>query len=304
MDTLLGTLTQSENATELADNWARLAAHFDTLFTTEQSIDKLRQTVLQLGMMGALTESHHDLMPPPNSLETLRAEKEEIARKTQMKAPKTPAESSADETPYRLPNSWLWARVGDVIALKHGYAFKSSYFSENEGPLVLTTPGNFHEKGGFRDRGVKTKYYEGPVDEEFVLKAHDLIIPMTEQAPGLLGSAAFIPEDGKVYLHNQRLGKLLFNKAHFDPRFIYWFFNSKLLRNELARTCSGTTVRHTSPAKVAAAFIPVPSIRTQKEIVKKIDELTALCDQLKERLNQASETRNQLAEAVVEGALN
>jgi len=30
----------------------------------------------------------------------------------------------------------------------------------------------------------------------------------------------------------------------------------------------------------------------------------ALCDQLKERLNQASETRCQLAEAVVEGALN
>ena len=37
VDTLLGTLTQSENATELADNWARLAAHFDTLFTTVRS---------------------------------------------------------------------------------------------------------------------------------------------------------------------------------------------------------------------------------------------------------------------------
>ena len=44
VDTLLGTLTQSENAAELAENWARLAAHFDTLFTTEQSIDKLKQT--------------------------------------------------------------------------------------------------------------------------------------------------------------------------------------------------------------------------------------------------------------------
>lgn len=54
VDTLLGTLTQSKNTTELADNWARLAAHFDTLFTTEQSIDKLKQTILQLAVMGPI----------------------------------------------------------------------------------------------------------------------------------------------------------------------------------------------------------------------------------------------------------
>lgn len=54
VDTLLGTLAQSDNVTELADNWARLAEHFDTLFTTEQSIDKLKQTILQLAVMGAV----------------------------------------------------------------------------------------------------------------------------------------------------------------------------------------------------------------------------------------------------------
>jgi type I restriction enzyme S subunit len=42
VDTLLGTLTQSENAAELADNWARLAAHFDTLFTNRASTSSSR----------------------------------------------------------------------------------------------------------------------------------------------------------------------------------------------------------------------------------------------------------------------
>jgi type I restriction enzyme S subunit len=303
MDTLLGTLTQSENATKLADNWTRLTAHFDTLFTTEKSIEKLKQAILQLGMMGVLTPSNHGLNSPPIPLEVIKAEKEAISRKEKIKAQKLLEESRDDEGPYKLPADWKWARVGDVIALKHGYAFKSSYFSENEGPFVLTTPGSFHETGGFRDRGLKTKYYEGPVDKEFLLKPHDLIIPMTEQAPGLLGSAALIPNDEKTYLHNQRLGKLIFSKTHFNPKFIYWFFNSKILRNELARTCSGTTVRHTSPSKVSAAFIPIPDLSTQSEIAEKIDELMALCDRLKERLNQASETRCQLAGTVVEEAL-
>jgi len=46
--TLLGTLTQSADAAELAANWQRLAEHFDTLFTTESSLDALKQTILQL----------------------------------------------------------------------------------------------------------------------------------------------------------------------------------------------------------------------------------------------------------------
>ncbi|EMK6695314.1 restriction endonuclease subunit S, partial [Vibrio cholerae] len=42
--TLLDTLTNSADADELMQNWARISEHFDTLFTTEESIDQLKQT--------------------------------------------------------------------------------------------------------------------------------------------------------------------------------------------------------------------------------------------------------------------
>jgi len=51
-------------------------------------------------------------------------------------------------------------------------------------------------------------------------------------------------------------------------------------------------------------WIPIPPLEEQHRIVQKVDELMALCDQLKERLNQASETRCQLAEAVVSQAVS
>ncbi|MGL5090586.1 MAG: restriction endonuclease subunit S [Aeromonas sobria] len=54
VETLLATLTNSVNADELAQNWARLSTHFDTLFTTEASIDALKQTILQLTVTGTL----------------------------------------------------------------------------------------------------------------------------------------------------------------------------------------------------------------------------------------------------------
>jgi hypothetical protein len=36
--------------------------------------------------------------------------------------------------------------LGDLIEIKHGFAFKSEFFSA-EGPYYLLTPGNFREGG-------------------------------------------------------------------------------------------------------------------------------------------------------------
>ncbi|WIE07919.1 MULTISPECIES: restriction endonuclease subunit S [Providencia] len=57
VETLLATLTDSQNEKELSENWSRINQHFDTLFTTEASIDALKQTILQLAVMGLLIEN-------------------------------------------------------------------------------------------------------------------------------------------------------------------------------------------------------------------------------------------------------
>ena len=42
----------------------------------------------------------------------------------------------AEEEPYKLPNNWIWSRLGDISKFKNGYAFKSTEFVENGIPLV------------------------------------------------------------------------------------------------------------------------------------------------------------------------
>jgi len=64
---------------------------------------------------------------------------------------------------------------GDFFKIKHGYAFKSEYFSSS-GEYVLLTPGNFFEEGGYRDRGDKQKYYKGSFPNEYLLNKGDLPI--------------------------------------------------------------------------------------------------------------------------------
>lgn len=59
VDALLATLANSADAADLA-NWALLESHFDTLFTTEASIDALKQTILDLAMRGKLSEGEQN----------------------------------------------------------------------------------------------------------------------------------------------------------------------------------------------------------------------------------------------------
>lgn len=308
VEVLLAALTESKDVNDFQANWQRISEHFDLLFTTELSIEQLKQTILQLAVMGKLVPQNPIDEPASVLLEKITEEKAQliadknITSKRQKQKP-LPAITD-DEKPFALPSRWEWARVGDLLSLKNGYAFKSKYFVENKTEYILATPGNFYEEGGFRHRGDKTKYYDGPVDSDFVFESGDLIIPMTEQAAGLLGSAAFVPKDQNKYLHNQRLGKLSPYSNLTTLEFIYLFFNSSFLREELARTCTGMKVRHTSPDRILTVLIPVMPPKEQIRIVAKVEQLMALCDQLKARLSDAQTTQLHLADAVVESALS
>ncbi|WP_374418892.1 restriction endonuclease subunit S [Stutzerimonas kunmingensis] len=300
---LLGSLTQATDAEDFAASWQRLAEHFHTLFTTEPSIDALKQTLLQLAVMGKLVPQDPSDEPASELLKQIAEEKAQLVAQGKIKKQTLLADSLEKNKPFEVPEAWEWCRVSDLISIKHGYAFSSAYFCESASSYVLTTPGSFFEAGGFRDRGDRTKYYCGPVDQEFALHAGDLIVAMTEQAAGLLGSTAFVPKDEKIYLHNQRLGKLIFDSETVFSGYIFHYFNGAYFRSCIADSSTGMKVKHTSPGKIGAVFFPLPPLAEQHRIVAKVDQLMALCDQLKTRLTQARQLNEQLATALVEQAV-
>jgi type I restriction enzyme S subunit len=166
--------------------------------------------------------------------------------------------------------------LGERIRVKHGFAFQSKYFSSS-GKYVLLTPGNFREEGGYRDRGDKQKFYIGEIPKKYVLKKGDLLVAMTEQAPGLLGSPIIIPESNK-FLHNQRLGLLEFDRKYFNTHFLFYLFNTLSIRRIIHAKATGTKVRHTSPKKLEEIAIQYPPLELQNDfaaIVQKVQALKA-----------------------------
>ena len=170
--------------------------------------------------------------------------------------------------------SWRDIKLGETFSVKHGFAFKSTYFS-NAGSHLVLTPGNFHEEGGFRLKPGKDRAYCGDFPEDYVLKKGDLIVAMTEQGPGLLGSSAIVPE-GNRYLHNQRLGLIeSLDKSVLNKRFLYHLFNTRGVRGQINGSASGTKVRHTAPERIYRVRVRIPHIECQKRIA---DVLSAYDD--------------------------
>ena len=118
VETLLTTLTDSTTPEELAENWARLAEHFDTLFTTEHSIDQLKQTILQLAVMGRLVPQDTSDEPASVLLEKIAAEKARLVKEKKIKKQKALPVISGQGKPFALPQGWVFARFEDVVDIQ------------------------------------------------------------------------------------------------------------------------------------------------------------------------------------------
>lgn len=146
-----------------------------------------------------------------------------------------------------MAGDWKKVTLGELFKVKHGFAFKSEYFTNEPQTTVLVTPGNFSIGGGFQDG--KRRYYKGPIPEGYVLKPGQVVVTMTDLSKGsdTLGYAARIPNDSTVWLHNQRIGLLEFNDdVPTSPRFIEYLLRTREYRSWIVGSATGTTVKHTS----------------------------------------------------------
>jgi type I restriction enzyme S subunit len=180
--------------------------------------------------------------------------------------------------------------LGDLISIKHGYAFESDYYG-SEGPYVLLTPGNFLENGCFRWLEDKQKFFCGAVPSEFVLTPDDMLVAMTEQAPGLLGSTLFVPDD-RIYLHNQRLGLIrLKDESRLCKNYLHYFFSLPAIRRQISAESTGTKVKHTSPDRLYGIRLSPPPLPEQRKIAEILRTWDAAIQKL-EALRAAKERRH------------
>ncbi|HEX6904864.1 MAG TPA: restriction endonuclease subunit S [Thermoanaerobaculia bacterium] len=187
---------------------------------------------------------------------------------------------------------WRQVRLGDLIEVKHGWPFKSELMTEElTGSPIVVNIGNFNYTGGFRFESTTLREYRGSYPEEYELQPGSILLVMTCQTAGgeILGIPARIPSDDRVYLHNQRLGKVVIREPEsVDEGYLYYIFISQEFNRELFLSATGTKILHTSPSRIEAFRFYLPPIREQALISRVLGCLDDKID-LNRRMNQTLE---------------
>lgn len=302
VETLLATLTDSCDADELTQNWARLSTHFNTLFSTEASIDALKQTILQLAVMGKLVPQDPSDEPASALLERIAAEKAQLVKEKKIKKEKPLPAISEEEKPFGLPQGWEWCRlehISEVITKGSSPKWQGINYTDNSEDVLFVTSENVD---AFRLKFDNEKYVErhfNEIESRSILKKNDILMNIVGAS---IGRTAIFDVD-KVANINQAVCLIRIMRGASSLVYLLNFFNSIICVSYMYDKQVDNARANLSMGNIAQFVIPIPPLEEQHRIVAKVDELMTLCDQLKSRLQTSQQTQLALAESLVEGAL-
>ncbi|WP_250219751.1 restriction endonuclease subunit S, partial [Escherichia coli] len=299
VETLLGTLTDSQNAEELAENWTRISEHFDTLFTTEASVDALKQTILQLAVMGKLVPQDPNDEPASELLKRIAQEKAQLVKDGKIKKQKPLPPISDEEKPFELPDGWEWCRIVDLAIVGTG-----------------ATPSR--DEPNYWKNGVINWVTSGETCLPFIQNTTEHI---TQKAVDETNVSIYPPGTLIIAMYGQgktrgQITELLIsagtNQAcaairlietdNEHRKFIKLFFEKSY--DDLRSLAAGGAQPNLNVAKISQTVIPLPPKREQNRIVSIVGELLIYCDKLRKNIQTAQQTQLHLADALTDAAIN
>lgn len=293
---LLATLTQSQNAAEFNANWQRIYAHFDVLFTTEASIDTLKQTLLQLAVMGKLVPQDPNEEPASELLKRIQVEKAKLIAEGKLKKEKPLATISEDEKPFELPKGWEWVRFPELGEFARG---KSKHRPRNDPSLFNPPIYPLVQTGEVARAGYIIQEYHSKYSETGLLQSR-----MWEQGTLCITIAANIADSAILGFDACFPDSVVgFSPSKLIKSAKYFLYFMKTAREDLLKFAPATAQKNINLEILESVLIPTPPLSEQHRIVDKVDALMALCDQLQTLMQQANQQQQTIAEALVSQAV-
>ncbi|EEC5263562.1 restriction endonuclease subunit S [Salmonella enterica subsp. enterica] len=302
VETLLTTLTDSQNADELAENWARISEHFDTLFTTEASIDALKQTILQLAVMGKLVPQDPNDEPASELLKRIAQEKAQLVKDGKMKKQKPLPPISDEEKPFELPDGWEWVKLGNILHdIKYGTSQKCDY--NISGYPVLRIPNIV--KGIIDLADIKYGALTDSELKDLTLNKNDLLFIRSNGSTNIVGQSTLVPHDLKDHAYAGYIIRVRLHNEYINATYINMVMKSNLIREQIEGPIRTTTgVKNINSNELMGLLVPLPPKNEQGIIIKKINEIDTTLSNLKVSIQSAQQTQLHLADALTDAAIN
>jgi type I restriction enzyme, S subunit len=294
VNTLLGTLTASATPEELADNWQRVAQHFDLLLDRPQAIDALEQTLLQLAVRGLLVPQDPTDEPASALLQKIRAEKDRLIAAGQIKRDKPLPPITDEEKPFELPVGWEWVRLDAVFqVVTDGDHLPPPVATEG---IAFLTIGNISAgRLNFNGCRLVPKDYFDALAEYRRPKEGDILYTVVGASYG----RAVVVDSDRAFCVQRHIG-ILKPSMHMSLQYLSYLLSSHLIYAQATRSLTGTAQPTVGIRLLRNFLAPLPPLAEQSRIVTRVTALRRLCADLRQRLADAQTTQSHLAQALVE----
>lgn len=229
--------------------------------------DKLRKSILQQAVQGKLTERDPADEPASELIKRIKTEKEALIKSGKIKKEKPLPEITEDEKPFDIPDTWEWVRFYNVVDIASNLVNTSDY----QGYLHVA-PDNIEKNTGvlLPCRTVK---------EDSVISPNHLFFNgqiIYSKIRPLLRKAVIAPFDGLCSADMYPLN------THIISEYLLLILLSDFFNNQVSSIISNRVkMPKINKTELGKTILPIPPLAEQKRIVKRVEELLALCDELK-----------------------
>jgi type I restriction enzyme, S subunit len=274
-----------------------LEKHFDLAFSAPNGVQKLRELILTFAMQGKLVPQDPNDQPASELLERIETEKRSLMKEGKIKKPKPLPEIGLDETPYDLPESWEWTRLGKIGEINpRNIADADNEVGFVPMPLISSEYSGNH-KFEARNWSEIKKGYTHFADGDVGLAK---ITPCFENAKSCVFDG--LPSGigaGTTELHIFRN-----TFSAIDPRYLLAYLKNPryISSGKLIMTGSAGQKRVPTDFFTSNPF-PLPPLAEQRRIVAKIDRLMAQCDELENLGSDRNQKRITIHTAAIDRLL-
>jgi type I restriction enzyme S subunit len=290
VNTLLGTLTQSETPEALADNWQRIATHFDVLLDRPEAVDALEQTILQLAVRGLLVPQDPTDEPASVLLQKIRTEKDHLIAQGKIKRDKPLPPITDEEKPFELPQGWEWVTIDTLASVGTGTTpsrDNTAFF--DDGAIPWVTSGETGQPF--------IRQTEQHVTEAALAQTSLTIYPVGTLVVAMYGQGKTRGQVSELCIPattNQACAAIVLvesSTAHKD--YVKLVFEKSY--DEIRELSAGGAQPNLNVGKVKATLIPLPPLDEQNRIVTCVNTLRELFTELRRRLTACHVYQAQLA---------
>ncbi|UVF93802.1 restriction endonuclease subunit S [Klebsiella pneumoniae] len=301
VETLLTTLTDSQNADELAENWARISKHFDTLFTTEASIDTLKQTILQLAVMGKLVPQDPNDEPASELLKRIAQEKAQLVKDGKIKKQKPLPPVNDEDKLFEIPFNWEHVYLNDICEVITDGTHQTPKYTDRGRPFIsaqCVKPFKFMPENC---RYVSEEDYQQYIKNR-TPEINDILLARVGAG---IGECAVIDVnlEFSIYVSTALIKPI---KCHINSNYLCLWLNSPIGRLFSSRYTYGKGVSqgNLNLSLIRTFVISIPPYKEQNLIVEKVRTYLSICEKLKSKIQSAQQTQLHLADALTEAAIN